>query len=107
MLSWDLFIFSPTSKSLPYFPITRIHISIIAMIYSIPTFITSPIIISHSLIHISFLIAARKTLGFKYFRSMCDLVVATNNSKFYTFNPILVNLCGAVSAASFLYDVWK
>ena len=53
------------------------------------------------------LLAARKSLGFKYFRSLCDLVVATNNSKFMSFNPILVNLCGAVSAASFLYDAWK
>ena len=52
-------------------------------------------------------IDAFKKYTFKCFRNACDLVVATNNSKFMEINPIFVNVCGAISAAAFLYDAWK
>ena len=45
-----------------------------------------------------------KTLALHEVRDLCDLVVATNNSKFVRMPPLLVGLCGAFSAASIVYE---
>ena len=37
-------------------------------------------------------------------RNMCDLVVAANNSALVRMPPLLVGVCGAVSAASVIYE---
>lgn len=37
-------------------------------------------------------------------RNMCDLVVAANNSALVHMPPLLVGVCGAVSAASVIYE---
>jgi len=45
-----------------------------------------------------------KTLALHEIRDLCDLVVATNNSKFIHMPPLIVGLCGAFSAASIVYE---
>jgi len=45
-----------------------------------------------------------KTLALHEVRDLCDLVVASNNSKFVRMPPLLVGICGAFSAASIVYE---
>lgn len=45
-----------------------------------------------------------KTVVVREVRNMCDLVVAANNSALVHLPPLLVGVCGAVSAASVIYE---
>ena len=48
--------------------------------------------------------AQAKGLVVREVRNLCDLVVASNNSALVRVPPLLVGICGALSAASVVYE---